>query len=178
MRLRGKILISIFLVIIIVIALWQFTSPRLIPTVGTKYVSSTQYANRGSWVVQETTGYGRLCLVISIANQTYPRTAFQTIYSVLVSKANETLLSPYVRGFTLKITGLHIQDNYDGSTSSYALPGDFLDAVQATTIFNFKTTANHQLMFTITYTIYEILPLGSLVDRFVTRSFNVTQNVI
>jgi len=50
---RGKILTSILLIIIVIIAVWQFTSPALIPSVGTKYLSSKQYANRGSWTVLE-----------------------------------------------------------------------------------------------------------------------------
>jgi len=146
---RGKILTYLLLVIIVIIALWQFTSPRLIPSVGTKYLSSTQYANRGSWVLQEVSSYGKVFLVFSIANLTYPRTTLQTSYSVIVSKVNETALPSYVRGFTLKLTSLHIQDNYDGSTSAWAPSGSFPDAVQATTLFNFKTSANHQLKFTI-----------------------------
>jgi len=175
---RGKILTYLLLVIIVIIALWQFTSPRLIPSVGTKYLSSTQYANRGSWVLQEVSSYGKVFLVFSIANLTYPRTTLQTSYSVIVSKVNETALPSYVRGFTLKLTSLHIQDNYDGSTSAWAPSGSFPDAVQATTLFNFKTSANHQLKFTISYDLYEILLIGSLADHSATQSFNITQNVV
>jgi hypothetical protein len=176
--LKGKILIFVFLIIIVVIALWQFTSPVMIPSVGTKYASSTQYANRGSWTVLETSSYGKLYLIVSIANQTYPRTTFQTQYSIIVSKANETGFPSYARGFTLKITALHIQDNYDGSTSNFALPGNFPDGVQATTFFNFKTSANHQLRFTITYQLYEVLLVGSIADHISTQSYNITQNVV
>jgi hypothetical protein len=175
---RGKILTSILLIIIVVIALWQFTSPALIPSVGTKYVSSAQYASRGSWVLLETSNYGKIFLVFSIANVTYPRTTLQTQYSVIVSKANETSLPSYVRGLTLKITSLRVQDNYDGSTSSWAPSANFPDAVQATTIFNFKTSANHELRFTINYQLYEVLLVGSLTDHSATQSFNVTQNVV
>jgi len=64
---RGKILTSLLLIIMVIIALWQFTSPVLIPSVGTKYLSSTQYANRGSWVLMEVSSYGKVFLVFSIA---------------------------------------------------------------------------------------------------------------
>jgi hypothetical protein len=175
---RGKILTSILLVIIVIVALWQFSSPALIPSVGTKYVSSAQYASRGSWVLLEVSSYGKLFLVFSIANLTYPRTTLQTSYSVIVSKVNETALPSYIRGFTLKITTLKIQDNYDGSTSLWAPSANFPDAVQATTIFNFKTSANHQLRFTISYQLYEILFIGSFADHSATQSFNITQNVV
>jgi hypothetical protein len=175
---RGKILTSILLVIIVIIALWQFSSPALIPSVGTKYVSSVQYASRGSWVLLEVSSYGKLFLVFSIANLTYPRTTLQTSYSIIVSKVNETALPSYIRGFTLKITTLKIQDNYDGSTSLWAPSANFPDAVQATTIFNFKTSANHQLRFTISYQLYEILFIGSFADHSATQSFNITQNVV
>lgn len=175
---RGKILTSIVLIIIVLVALWQFTSPALIPSVGTKYLSSSQYASRGSWVALELTKYGRLAIGFSIANLTFPRTTLQTSYSVVLSKLNETGFPSYIRGLTVRITSLHIQDNYDGFTSSWAYTDNFPDAAQATSIFNFKTSANHQLMFTITYSIYEILLVGSLVDRSVTRSFNITQNVV
>lgn len=175
---RGKILTSLLLIIIVVIAVWQFTSPALIPSVGTKYLSSTQYANRGSWVVLEVSGYGKAFLAFSISNMTYPRTTLPASYSVIVSKINETALPSYIRGFTVKLTGLHIQDNYDGSTTAWAPSGNFPDAAQATTLFNFKTSANHQLKFTISYQLYEILFIGSLVDHSATQSFNITQNVV
>ncbi len=175
---RGKIFISILLMIIVVLAVWQFQSPRLIPSVGTKYLSSTQYANRGSWVLLESSGNGRVFLAFSIANLTYPRTGVQTSYSVTGSKVNETAPASYTRGFTLKITALQVQDNYDGSVSLWAASSDLPDAVQAVTIYNFKTTANRLLRFTVSYQVYEILLLGSFLDHSATQSFNITQNVV
>ena len=175
---RVKILISLLLIIIVIIAVWQFTSPTLIPSVGTKYLSSTQYANRGSWIALEVSGYGKVFLAFSIANLTYPRTSLPTVYSFIVSKVNETVLPSYIRGFTVKLTGLHIQDNYDGSTSAWAPTGNFPDAAQATTQFNFQTSANNQLRLNIIYQLYEILFIGSVIDHSTTRSFNITQNVV
>jgi len=35
---RGKILTSLLMIIAVVLAVWQFTSPALIPSVGTKYL--------------------------------------------------------------------------------------------------------------------------------------------
>ena len=175
---RGKILTSILLIIVVLIALWQFTSPVLIPSVGTKYLSSAQYASRGSWAAQELTSYGKLNLGFSIANLTSSGTNFQTSYSLIISKLNETGFPSYMRGFTVRITSLRIQDNFDGSTSAWAYTDNFPDAAQATAIFNFKTSANHKMMFTVTYSIHEILLVGSLADRSVSRSYNITQNVI
>jgi hypothetical protein len=63
---RGKILTSLLLIIIVIIAVWQFTTPVMIPSVGTKYFSSTLYANRGSWVVLEVSGSSRVFLAFSI----------------------------------------------------------------------------------------------------------------
>jgi len=175
---RGKVLTSLLLIVVVILAVWQFTSPVLIPSVGTKYLSSQLYASRGSWVLLEVSGYGRIFLAFAIANLTYPRTTLPTSYSLIISKVNETSPSSYARGLTLKITAVRIQDNYDGSISSWAPSGNFPDAVQATTLFNFKTSANHQLKFTITYQLYEILILGSLVDHSTTQTFNITQNVV
>jgi hypothetical protein len=175
---RGKVLTALLLIIVVILAVWQFTSPALIPSVGTKYLSSTQYANRGSWVSLEVSGYGKVFLAFSIANMTFPRTTLPTSYSVIISKVNETTPSSYARGFTLKITSLRIQDNYDGSISSWAPSGNFPDAAQATTLFNFKTSANHQLKFSVSYQLYEILIIGSLLDHSSTQAFNITQNVV
>jgi hypothetical protein len=174
---RGKVLTSLLLVVIVIIAVWQFQSPALIPSVGTKYVSSTQYANRGSWIVLEPCHNGKMLLAFSIANITYPRTTLPTSYSMIVSKVNETSLPSYVRGYTVKLTSLRIQDNYDGSTTAWA-PTSGPDAAQATSLFNFQTSANHQLKFTISYQVYEILLVGSLLDHSATQSFNITQNVV
>src|SRR2546427_7428502 len=115
---RGKILTSLLMIIAVVLAVWQFTSPALIPSVGTKYLSSMQYARCGSWVLLEVSGYGRVFLTFSIANLTYPRTTLPTSYSLIISKVNETTPASYARGLTLKIPALHIQDNYDGSIST------------------------------------------------------------
>jgi hypothetical protein len=175
---RGKVLTALFLIIVVILAVWQFTSPALIPSVGTKYLSSTQYANRGNWVLLEVSGYGRVFLAFSVGNLTYPRTTLPTSYSVIISKVNETAPASYARGLTVKITSLRIQDNYDGSISSWAPTGGFPDAVQATTFYNFRTSASHQLKFTISYQLYEILLLGSLIDHSATQAFNITQNVV
>ena len=138
-----------------------------------------QYARCGSWVLLEVSGYGRVFLTFSIANLTYPRTTLPTSYSLIISKVNETTPASYARGLTLKIPALHIQDNYDGSISTAGRPsGNFPDAVQATTLYNLKTSANHQLRFTISYQLYEILILGSLLDHSATQGFNITQNVV
>ena len=126
----------------------------------------------------EISSHGRVFLAFSIGNLTYPRTSLQTSYSLIISKVNETAPSSYTRGFSLKITALHVQDEYDGSTSLWARSADLPDAVQALTIFNFKTSANHQLRFTVSYELYEILFLGSLIDHSTTQSFNITQNVL
>ena len=174
---RGKILTSLLMIIAVVLAVWQFTSPALIPSVGTKYLSSQQYANRGSWVLLEVSGYGRVFLAFSIANLTCPRTTLPTSYSLIISKVNETTPASYARSLTLKITALRIHDNYDGSISSWVPSGNFPDAVQATTLYNFKTSANHQLKFTISYQLYEIL-LGSLQDHSSTQAFNITQSIV
>jgi hypothetical protein len=127
-------------------------------------------------VLLEISSHGRVFLAFSIANLTYPRTSLQTTHSLVISKVNETAPSSYVRGFSLKITALHVQDNYDGSTSLWAPSADLPDAIQALTIF--KTSANHQLRFTVSYELYEILVLGSLLDHSATQSFNITQNVV
>ena len=126
----------------------------------------------------ESCSHGRVFLAFSLANLTHPRTPLQTTYSLIISKVNETAPSSQTRGFTLKITALHVQDNYDGSTSLWAPSADIPDAVQALTIFNFKTSTNHQLRFTVSYELYEILILGSLLDHSTTQSFNITQNVV
>src|SRR6266581_9694962 len=122
---RTKILISILLIIIVILAVWQLTSPRLIPSVGTKYLPSAQYANRGSWVLLESSSHGGVFFAFSIANMTYPRTTLPTSYSLIISKVNETAPSSYSRGLTLKITALHVMDNYDGSISSWAPTANF-----------------------------------------------------
>ena len=129
-------------------------------------------------MVLEVSSHGRVFLAFSIANQTYPRSGVQTSYSIIISKVNETAPSSYTHGFSPKITALHLQDNYDGSTSLWAPSSDLPDAAQGINIFNFKTSSNHQLRFTVSYEVYEILVIGSLLDHSSTQSFNVTQNVV
>ncbi len=121
--------------------------------------------------------YGKIFLAFSIANLTYPRTTLPTSYSVVISDVNETLSSSYVRGFGLKVTALSVQDNYDGSTSSWGR-GNLTDAAQAASIFNFRTSTVHELRFTVSYALYDLFLFGYISDHAATQSFNVTQSVL
>ncbi len=146
--------------------------------VSTKYGLPGPYSNRGSWIIPETMSHGRVFSAFSVANLTYPKTTFQTGYSLVISEVNESLLDSYVRGFDLRLTALAIQDNYDGSTSSWGCGNSLADAVQATSIFNFRTSTVHEMRFTLSYELYDLFLLGFVADHSAIQSFNVTQSVL
>ena len=175
---KAKIGISIILILILALAVWQLTSPRSMPSVGTKYAQPGPLSEKGSWIVAEKTSSGTVYLAISIANLTYPRAALSTTYSVLISKLNETITSPYTRTITVRVTSLILQDNYDGKYTGLDTTGLVPDAVQVTTLFHFTTSADHQLQFTITYQVDNLLLLGYTVDHTITRSYNITQTIL
>ncbi len=166
------IAVSIILIIIVALAVWQFTSPQLLSPVGSKYSAFGAYSNRGSWTILETMRYGRA------SNVTFPRTGIGTDYSLVISDVNQTLTNSIVKGFGARVTSLSIQDSVDGSTSTWGNGHDVSDAVQATSIFFFRTSTNHMLRFTIAFQLYDLLPLGSIPDQTVTDSFNITQTVL
>ncbi len=175
---RKKIVVSILLIIVVALAVWQFTSPQLLPPVGNKYSISGPYSNRGSWTLPETMRYVRAYMAISISNVTFPRTGIGTDYSLVISDVNETITNSMVKGFGVRVTGMNIQDSVDGSTSTWGNGNALSDAVQATSIFFFRTSTNHMLRFTVTFQLYDLLPLGSIPDQTVTSSFNMTQTVL
>jgi hypothetical protein len=175
---RKKITVSIVLIIIVALAVWQFTSPQLLPTVGGKYSAIGPYSNRGSWTIMETMRYGRAYLAISISNVTFPRTGIGTDYSLVISDVNQTIANSIVKGFGVRVTGMSIQDSVDGSTSTWGIGNAVSDGVQTTSIFFFRTSTNHNLRFTVTFQLYDLLPLGSIPDQTVTTSFNITQTVL
>jgi hypothetical protein len=170
----------ILLIIIVALAAWYFTSPPILRPVGDKYASQPAYSNRGTWTVAENISNGMIYLAISLANQTYPRTTLPTEYSLVISIQNQTITSSYVRGFGVRVTSVSVQDNYDGSSSRWGIgssPGP-PDAVTAIGSFNFQTSADHKLRFTLIFQLYVLLPLGYLPDKTVTASFNTTQTVL
>ena len=175
---RKKIAVSVVLIVIVALAVWQFTSPQLLPPVGRKYATSALYANRGNWTFSETMRYVKAYLAISISNVTFPRTGIGTDYSIVISDVNQTILNSIVKGFGVRVTGMHIQDSVDGSTSTWGIGNAVSDAAQATSIFFFKTSTSHMLEFTVTFQLYDILPLGSIPDQTMTSSFNITQTVL
>jgi len=175
---RKKIAVSIVLIIIVAVAVWQFTSPQLLPIVGSKYSTFGPYSNRGSWIIMETMRYGNAYLAISISNVTFPRTGIGTDYSLIISDVNHTITNPIVKGFGVRVTGISIQDSVDGSTSTWGNGNAVSDAVQATSIFFFRTSTNHMLRFTVTFQLHDLLPLGSIPDQTVANSFNITQTVL
>ena len=99
MGVRKKIAVSIVLIIIVAVAVWQFTSPQLLPIVGSKYSTFGPYSNRGSWIIMETMRYGNAYLAISISNVTFPRTGIGTDYSLIISDVNHTITNSIVKGF-------------------------------------------------------------------------------
>ena len=175
---RKKIAVSIVLIMVIALAIWQFTSPQLLPSVGSKDSAFGSYSNRGSWTIMETMRYGSAYLAISISNVTFPRTGIGTDYSLVISDVNQTLTNSIVKGFGVRVTGMSIEDSVDGSTSTWGNGHDVSDAVQATSIFFFRTSTKHMLRFTLTFQLYDLLPLGSIPDQTVTDSFNITQTVL
>jgi hypothetical protein len=175
---RKKIVASILLIMVVALAVWQFTSPQILPPVGNKYSAVGPYSNRGSWTVSETMRYVRAYLAISISNVTFPRTGIGTDYSLVISDVNQTITNSIVKGFGVRVTGMFIQDSVDGSTSTWGNGNAVSDGVQATSIFFFRTSTNHMLRFTVTFQLYDLLPLGSIPDQTVTSSFNITQIVL
>jgi hypothetical protein len=175
---RKKIAVSILLITIVALAVWQFTSPQLLPSVGSKYTTLGPYSNRGSWTFSETMRYVKAYLAISISNVTFPRTGIGTDYSIVISDVNQTITNSIVKGLGVRVTGLNIQDSVDGSTSTWGNGNAVNDAAQTTSIFFFKTSTNHMLRFTLTFQLYDLLPLGSISDLTVTDSFNITQIVL
>jgi len=101
-----------------------------------------------------------------------------TDYSLVISDVNHTITNSIVKGFGVRVTGLSIQDSVDGSTSTWGNGHVVSDAVQATSIFFFRTSTNHMLRFAIAFQLYDLLPLGSIPDQTVTNSFNITQTVL
>lgn len=175
---RAKVIALVLLIIIVALALWQFTSPTMLPVVGTKYSANAAYANRGSWTVNENMSYARAFLAFSIANLTYPKTTLPTEYSLIISNMNQSLTSSLVKGLGVKVTSLSILDNYDGSTSKWGIAMNLTDAVQATGIFNFRTSTTHELRITISYQLFDLVIIGSIPDKTITQSFNFTQAVL
>ena len=119
MEVRAKVSLAILLAVVLILGLWQLSSPTALPTVGTKYVSTGPYSRLGSWTVQEALSAGQVVLAFSVTNVIFPRTSLSTTYSVVISKVSETVTSLYVRSLSLRVTSLTIEDNYDGLTTSW-----------------------------------------------------------
>ena len=83
-----------------------------------------------------------------------------------------------MRGFTLRVTGLTVEDNYDGAVGKFSKVNNLCDAVQVTALFFFRTSANHELRFTVNHELYDLLSFGYRVDHKETRSFNITQYIV
>lgn len=177
MGVKAKIIISILLVTILGISLWQFTAPQIMPPVGQKYAKSAAYASRGGWTVQEKMSYGTVFLVFSMANTTTPQVSLPpTIYSLVISDDNQTVSNSFVRGFGIRVATLTLQDNYDGSRIVQG--NNYLaDAVQVTSSLSLKTSGLHRIAFTINYQTVDLLLVGYTNDHLTTRSFNITQLV-
>ncbi len=175
---KAKVGISAVLVVIVALAVWQLTSPPAMPAIGTKYVQPGQFSNRGFWVEFEKAVSGSLFLGFSIANLTYAREASSTTYSIVISKLNETINGSFVKSFSVRVTGLTIEDNYNGKFTGYDAGSSLNDAVQVTSLFTFLTPADHKVRFTVSYDVYNLLFFGYTVDHSQTRSFNITQNIL
>ena len=177
MGVKAKVSTVVLLIVILVVGLWQLSSPPTLPSVGTKYATGP-YSSLGNWIIKESFSEGEVFLAFSIANLTFPRASLSTTYSVVISKVNETITGSYVRSLSLRVTGMTVEDNYDGTTSAWGKTAGLGDAVQVTSLFLFKTSGTHQLRFGITYELYALLLVGYLPKYSATKSFNVTQIIV
>lgn len=175
---KAKIAIVVLLTVIVILAVWQFTSPHQLPPVGTKYMQQSIYVNRGAWTILENMSNGHAYFGFSIANESYPRAGMQTFYTLTISNINQTISGGYVNGFGLRVESMQMQDSIDGSVSSWGIGSNVTDAVQVNGLFNFRTSATHHVRFTVTYQLYDLLPIGSLPDKTLNNSFNITQAVL
>lgn len=175
---KAKIAIVALLIIVVILAVWQFTSPHQLPPVGTKYMQQSSHVNRGAWTILENMSDGHAYFAFSIANESYPRAGVQTYYTLTISNINQTISAGYVKGFGLRVESMQIQDSIDGSVSNWGIGSNVTDAVQVNGLFNFRTSATHHLRFTVTYQLYDLLPIGSLQDKTLNNSFNITQTVL
>ncbi len=121
---------------------------------------------------------GKAYLAFGIANLTYPRPSLSTTYSLVISLVNETISSGYVKSYSLRISGPRVVDNYDGNTTSWGKASDLTDAAEDRCLIFFKTSGDHQLRFTVTYQLYDLLLFGYIADHTETQSFNITQTVV
>jgi hypothetical protein len=174
---KTKVAVFFLFIAILGLGLWYLTSPPSLPPVGTKYVNS-DYASRGSWIIGTKSSAGRAYLGFGIANLTYPRPYLSTTYSLVISIVNETITASYVKSYGLRVTNLFIQDNYDGNATRWGKASNLSDAAQATSLLFFKTSATHELRFTVTYQLYDVLLFGYITDHAETQSFNITQTVV
>lgn len=175
---KAKLTVIPVLALILVLGLWHLSRPPLLRSVGTKYISSPVYSKLGSWTSVEAVPSGQVALAFSISNLTFPRPYLSTTYSLVISKINETVDGPIANSISLRVTGLRVEDNYDGLTTSWGKPNDLSDAVQVLSIQLLKTSGDHQMRFTVTYELYTLLMIGYVPERSETRSFNVTQSIL
>lgn len=177
---KSKTALVTTLITIVLLAVWQYTSPAQLPPVGNKYISQSMYTNRGTWIVLENMSNGRAFLAFSIANASFPRagTGIQTFYTFVISNLNQTITTSYAKGFGLRITRISIQDSLDGSSSSWGIGSGLNDAVLANGLFTFQTSAVHKLRFTVSYQLYDLIIIGYTPDKILNDSFNITQTVL
>ena len=178
MGVKAKVAVVIVLALVLVLGLWHLSRAPTLPSVGVKYVSAVAYSRLGSWMEVEAVPSGRMVLGFSVSNLTFPRTFLSTTYSLVISKVNETVNRSYVESISLRVTGLTVEDNYDGTTTSWGKVNDLNDAVQVISIQLFQTSGQHLLRFTVTYEVYSLLLIGYAPEHSTTRSFNVTQSIL
>src|SRR5207247_10905537 len=82
---KAKIAITILLIIVVIIAVWQFTGPHQLSRVGDKHTSQPIYTNRETWIILENMSYGRASVPFSIDKQSYHRTGLQKYYNLTIS---------------------------------------------------------------------------------------------
>jgi hypothetical protein len=178
MGIRAKLIVSVFLVLIVGIGVWQFTAPIMVTVAGEKYARSITYASRGNWTLEENTAYGRVFLVFSIANLTFPQPSLPaTSYGLTISIKNETITNQYVKGYSFRFLSMTAEDNYDGSNTATGPGNNMGDAVQSDIVMQMKTIGCHVLKFIVNYETVDLFTVGWMNDHDMTRSFNVTQAV-
>jgi len=156
-------------VVVMILLLWTFYSPRVMSVAGNTYISSETYANLGSetfamdvGIAADLVDAGSVVWGISISGSETATAGSSTLFRITVSKVSEKPSNFFFRGTAVKLDEVSLFEDDGTYLGTMSERTETRLAITASVSVTFDEPGVHELKVYVRFTVYEVMRLGYL----------------
>lgn len=156
-------------VIVVILILWTFYSPKVMSVAGNTYISSGTYASLGSetfamdvGIAADLVDAGSVVWGISINGSDTATAGSSTLFRITVSKVSEKPSNFFFRGTAVKLDEVSLYEDDGTYLGTMSEQTETRLAITASVSVTFDEPGEHELKVYVRFTVYEVMRIGYL----------------